>query len=166
MKRDDLTPLGLSPKGPVPTLESLCDEFGAWCVRRGLERIPDDTVLMMLLDRRQRWWLTNFIARWDWATEDDAQAPGARCTPLELAGAFVTVAREHSSRGEFAKVLAAGWQLSDYLDVDSVMSTAFARVHRIPVDGARTAADRQADERLKLLAMHIVHDHLIPARET
>lgn len=151
---------------PTPAQAALCEEFGAWCDRHGFDRPADDNpMLLNLLDRRQRLWLSSFIARWDWAGEDAARAPGALCTPLELAGVFVTVAREHSSRGEFARVLAADWQLSDYLDVGSVMATAFARIHRVPIDGARTDAQQQAEDRLKLLALHIVTDHLIPARE-
>jgi len=162
VKRDDLITLGPPPAGPVPTREALAIEFGDWCTRHGVMQTNDDLALLCkLLDRRQRWWLTNFTARWDWATEDAARHPSALCTPLELAGAFMTVVREHSGRDEFARLLAADLQLGDYLDVGSVMATAFSRVHRVPVDGPSNAAA----ERLKLLALDIVYLHMIPARE-
>jgi hypothetical protein len=57
--------------------------------------------------------------------------------------------------------LAADLQLGDYLDVGSVMATAFSRVQRVPVDGPSSGAA----ERLKLLALDIVYLHMIPARE-
>jgi len=160
VKRAAAIELDLPPVTPAQA--QLCEEFAAWCDRHGFARPADDNpMLLNLLDRRQRLWLASFIARWDWATEDAARAPAALCTPLELAGAFVTTAREHSGRAEFARVLAGGWTLGDYLDVDSVMATAFARLHRVPVDGTRTGEQLQAELKLKRQAMALAQEFMI-----
>ena len=160
MKRAANMELDLPPA--TPTQAALCEEFGDWCDRRGFERIAgDNPMLLNLLDRRQRQWLSSFIARWDWAGEDDARAPAALRTPLELAGVFVNVARDHSSRGEFARVLAGEWALQDYLDVGSVMATAFARLHRVPIDGTRSPAQLRAEDSLKTAALRIVNEFMM-----
>ncbi len=161
MKRHTTTELDLPPAAPAQ--HALIAEFHNWCDRHGFPRPEgDDPMLLNLLDRRQRQWLSNFIARWDWSTEDEARAPEALRTPLELAGAFVTVVRENCGREEFARVLAGEWMPSDYLDVASVMDLAFARVHRVPVDGARTPAQREAEVALKAAAMDIVRRNTGP----
>ena len=146
----DLPPL-------TPTQAELCEEFGDWCDRHGFARVDgDNPMLLNLLDRRQRQWLASFIARWDWSSEIEAREPGTLCTAIELAGMFMTVVREHSSRGEFARVLSGEWAPSSYLDVGSVMDLAFSRLHRVPIAGARTPAQGEAEQALKAAAMDIV----------
>lgn len=153
MKRDEFEPIACTP-----AQDALCEEFSAWAERHGVpvDRGADDPLLANMLSRDQRSWLFSFIARWDWASESDARARAALRTPVELAGMFMTVVREHSSRGEFARVLAGEWTPSDYLDVASVMDLAFARLHRVPIDGARTPAHLEAESALKAAAMDIV----------
>lgn len=159
MMRDEFEPLPCSPAQRV-----LCDEFAAWAERQGVpvDRGADDPLILNMLSRDQRSWLSNFIARWDWASEADARAPAALRTPVELAGAFMTIVREHSSRGEFERVLAGEWTPSDYLNVTSVMDAAFSRLHRLPIDGARTPAQAEAEAGLKAAAMDIVRRAGIP----
>ncbi len=161
MKRDEFKPLPCSP-----AQRALCDEFGAWAARQGVpvDRGADDPLILNMMSRDQRAWLSNFIARWDWASEQDARAPSALRTPVELAGAFMTVARENSGREEFARVLSGEWALSSYLDVVSVMDLAFSRLHRVPIDGARTPAQFEAESALKAAAMDIVRRSAAPAR--
>lgn len=153
MKRDDFEPIPCTP-----AQDALCEEFSAWAERHGVpvDRGADDPLLANMLSRDQRSWLANFIARWDWASEADARAPAALRTPIELAGMFMTVVRENSGRAEFARVLSGEWTPADYLDVRSVMDLAFARLHRVPVDGARTPAQLEAEQALKAAAMDIV----------
>lgn len=157
MMRDEFEPIPCSPAQRV-----LCDEFAAWAERQGVpvDRGADDPLILNMLSRDQRAWLSNFIARWDWSSENDAREPAALRTPIELAGVFMTVAREHSSRGEFERVLSGRWALSNYLDVRSVMDVAFSRLHRVPVGGARTPAQAEAEYALKAAAMDIVRRNL------
>ena len=164
MKRAANMELDLPPA--TPTQAALCEEFGEWCDRHGFARIPgDNPMLLNLLDRRQRQWLSSFIARWDWAGEDEAREPDALCTPLELAATFVAVAREHSSRGEFARVRAGALALGDYLDVRSVLSLAFARLHRVSIDAARTPRQQLAEAGLKAAALAIAERFMIHHQE-
>lgn len=146
--------LDLPPATPAQRL--LCAEFAEWCDRHGFDRPADDNpMLLNLLDRRQRQFLWNFIARWDWATEDAATAPGALRTPLELAGIFVEVVREHCSRGEFRSIMAGECAVDQVLHVDSAIDLAFARAHRVPVDGAKDAQRFIAEKNLKVAALRI-----------
>lgn len=153
MKRDEFEPLPCSPAQRV-----LCDEFAGWAARQGVpvDRGADDPLILNMMSRDQRAWLSNFIARWDWASEQDAREPSALRTPIELAGAFMTVVRESSGREEFARVLSGEWAPSSYLDVGSVMDLAFSRLHRVPIDGARTPAQLEAESRLKAAAMDVI----------
>lgn len=159
MKRDDFEPAPCSPAQRV-----LCDEFAAWAARQGVpvDRGADDPLILNMMSRDQRAWLSNFIARWDWASERDARAPAALRTPIELAGMFMTVAREHSGRREFARVLSGEWTLADYLDVGSIMDLAFSRLHRVPIDGTRTPAQLEAEVALKAAAMDVVRRNTGP----
>ena len=158
MKRDNLE-LDLPPAAPAQ--RALIAEFADWCDRHGFDRpAGDDPMLLNLLDRRQRVWLSNFIARWDWSTEEEARAPGTLRTPLELAGAIVTAIRENCSREEFADLLARRRGVLDFLDLDSVIALAFSRLHRVPVDGPRTLTQRVDEDALKTAAYLIVAQHL------
>lgn len=154
MKRDDFEPLLCSPAQRV-----LCDEFAEWAVRQGVpvDRGADDPLILNMMSRDQRAWLSSFIARWDWTSEQDAREPAALRTPIELAGMFMTVVRENSSRGEFQRVLAGEWALSEYLDVASVMDAALSRLHRVPIDGLRTPVQLEAENALKQAALSLIH---------
>ena len=150
--------LTLKPE-PAPELlehqAALCREWAAWCAREGLryaETPADDPLLLNLLTRPQRAWAANFIARWDEAAEADARRPDNLATPEELAGVFLAVAREHSSRHEWRQVQRRDLGLRDYLDVRSVMALAFGRLHRVPVDGARTFEEASAERALRMAA--------------
>lgn len=152
MRRDDF-----EPRRCPPALRTLCDEFAGWAERQGLpvDGGAEDPLILHMLSRDQRGWLVSFIARWDWASETEARAPTALRTPLELAGAFMTVVRENSSRGEFDGLLAGERAMSSYLDVGSAMDAAFSRLHRVPIDGDRTPAQLEAERALKAAAMDI-----------
>lgn len=153
MKRDEFEPIPCSP-----AQRALCEEFAAWAERQGVptDRGADDPLILNMLSRDQRSWLSNFIARWDWASEQDARAPGALRTPLELAGAIMTVVRENCSRGEFEQIQRGEITLWAFLDAASVVDLAFSRLHRVPIDGARTPAQLEAEAGLKAAAMDMV----------
>lgn len=157
MMRDEFGQLPCSP-----AQRELCDEFAGWAVRQGVpgDRGADDPLILNMMSRDQRAWLSNFIARWDWTSEQDAREPAALRTPIELAGMFMTVVRENSSRDEFARVLAGEWAPWNYLDILSVIDLAFSRLHRVPIEGACTPAQAEAERALKVAALDIVRANL------
>jgi hypothetical protein len=142
---------------PTPRQAELCAEFEAWCARQRLPAmVGAEDLLRRLLSGEQRRWLSGFIARWDWAGEDAARQPAALCTPLELAGEFMRVVRENCGRDEFAEIAAGRRAVSSVLHVGSVVDQAFARVHRVPIDGRRTPDQLAAEESLKAEALLLV----------
>ncbi|MGN6518685.1 MAG: hypothetical protein ACTHK2_04585 [Dokdonella sp.] len=142
---------------PTPRQADLCAEFESWCARHRLPTTGGaEALLQRLLSRQERRWLLNFIVRWDWAGEDAARAPAALVEPLELAAVFLQVVRENCSRGEFDDIRAGRRAIGDVLHVGSAIDQAFARAHRVPIDGPRTLDQRVAEDKLKAEALVIV----------
>jgi hypothetical protein len=97
-------------------------------------------------------------------TPAQRSAHAAPATPLELAGAFLAVARDDVTLQDWTECLRPGtaWALDGFVDADHVMARAFRRV--TGRTAPRTSADGTDDDHALIAAAQCLLDQQLPQR--